>query len=241
MLSALEQEPRTVLLVTHDVDEALLLTHRVLVMSARPGRIVRTLETDLPRDRPRREVVTSPQFSALKESASRRWSDERPCVRPQGEAEREPSSSIVDRYGPPALVVVFTIAIWEIVIQVLDVPTYIWAPPSLIAQTIQENFSELLHHGDVTLMETMVGFFFAIVLGLAFGLLIHFSTMVRRAPVSPADRLAEHPDRRAGAGFVLVLGFGLWPKVAVVTLFCFFPIVVGTIDGLSGVDPNTSG
>ena len=69
LLSALEQEPRTVLLVTHDVDEALLLTHRVIVMSSRPGRIVCTLETDLPRDRPRREIVTSPEFSALKESA----------------------------------------------------------------------------------------------------------------------------------------------------------------------------
>ena len=69
LLSALEQEPRTVLLVTHDVDEALLLTHRVVVMSARPGRIVRTLETDLPRDRPRREIVTSPEFAALKEAA----------------------------------------------------------------------------------------------------------------------------------------------------------------------------
>jgi NitT/TauT family transport system ATP-binding protein len=69
LLSALEQEPRTVLLVTHDVDEALLLTHRVVVMSARPGRIVRTLETDFPRDRPRREVVTSPEFAELKESA----------------------------------------------------------------------------------------------------------------------------------------------------------------------------
>jgi len=69
LLSALELEPRTVLLVTHDVDEALLLTHRVIVMSSRPGRIVRTLATDLPRDRPRREVVTSPEFAHLKESA----------------------------------------------------------------------------------------------------------------------------------------------------------------------------
>ncbi len=69
LLAALEQEPRTVLLVTHDVDEALLLTHRVVVMSARPGRIVRTLETDFPRDRPRREIVTSPEFATLKESA----------------------------------------------------------------------------------------------------------------------------------------------------------------------------
>jgi len=55
--------------VTHDVDEALLLTQRVMVMSARPGRIVRTLVTDLARDRPRREIVTSSEFTALKESA----------------------------------------------------------------------------------------------------------------------------------------------------------------------------
>jgi ABC-type nitrate/sulfonate/bicarbonate transport system ATPase subunit len=69
LLTALERDPRTVLLVTHDVDEALLLTHRVIVMSARPGRIVRTLETDFPRDRPRREIVTSAEFTALKEAA----------------------------------------------------------------------------------------------------------------------------------------------------------------------------
>ena len=69
LLTALDQEPRTVVLVTHDVDEALLLTQRVVVMSARPGRVIRTLETDFPRDRPRREIVTSSEFTSLKESA----------------------------------------------------------------------------------------------------------------------------------------------------------------------------
>jgi len=69
LLTALHQEPRTVVLVTHDVDEALLLTQRVMVMSARPGRVVRTLETDFPRDRSRREIVTSSEFTSLKESA----------------------------------------------------------------------------------------------------------------------------------------------------------------------------
>ena len=69
LLGALEQEPRTVLLVTHDVDEALLLTHHVVVFSARPGRIIRKLDTNFPRDVPRREIVTSPAFAALKESA----------------------------------------------------------------------------------------------------------------------------------------------------------------------------
>lgn len=69
LLSTLEQEPRTVLLVTHDIDEALLLTDHVIVMSARPGRVVLTLETDLPHNVPRREIVTSPKFTAMKERA----------------------------------------------------------------------------------------------------------------------------------------------------------------------------
>jgi ABC-type nitrate/sulfonate/bicarbonate transport system ATPase subunit len=69
LLSALEREPRTVLMVTHDVDEALLLSHDVVVMSARPGTIVRKLEARFPRDVPRREIVTSPEFAALKEQA----------------------------------------------------------------------------------------------------------------------------------------------------------------------------
>ncbi len=48
LLGALEQEPETVLLVTHDVDEALLLTHHVVVLSARPGRIIRHVRDQFP-------------------------------------------------------------------------------------------------------------------------------------------------------------------------------------------------
>jgi ABC-type nitrate/sulfonate/bicarbonate transport system ATPase subunit len=69
LLGALEQEPKTALLVTHDVDEALLLTHQVVVFSARPGRIVRKFETSFPRHVPRREIVTSPEFVTVKEQA----------------------------------------------------------------------------------------------------------------------------------------------------------------------------
>lgn len=69
LLGALEQEPKTALLVTHDVDEALLLTHHVVVFSARPGRIVRKLDTNFPANVPRREIVTSREFTELKEQA----------------------------------------------------------------------------------------------------------------------------------------------------------------------------
>ena len=69
LLGALDAEPRTVVLVTHDVDEALVLSHRVVVFSARPGRIVLTLKTGFAHDVPRREIVTSPAFARLKEEA----------------------------------------------------------------------------------------------------------------------------------------------------------------------------
>ncbi|HLY95488.1 MAG TPA: ABC transporter ATP-binding protein [Gaiellaceae bacterium] len=65
--AALRAEPRTVLLVTHDVEEALLLCERVLVLA--DGRIAAELNVHVSRDAPRREVVTSPAFVELRERA----------------------------------------------------------------------------------------------------------------------------------------------------------------------------
>jgi len=65
--NALAAEPRTVLLVTHDVEEALLLCERVLVLAS--GRVAAELDVDVPRGGPRREVVTSPAFVELRERA----------------------------------------------------------------------------------------------------------------------------------------------------------------------------
>jgi NitT/TauT family transport system ATP-binding protein len=67
LAATLADEPRTVLLVTHDVEEALLLCDRVLVLAG--GRIAADIDVDAPRDGARREVVTSPGFAALRERA----------------------------------------------------------------------------------------------------------------------------------------------------------------------------
>jgi ABC-type nitrate/sulfonate/bicarbonate transport system ATPase subunit len=69
LAEALSAEPRTVVLVTHDVQEALYLADRVAVLSPRPGRIVDEITVPIARPRPRRATVTSREFAALEERA----------------------------------------------------------------------------------------------------------------------------------------------------------------------------
>ncbi len=69
LAEALRADPRTVVLVTHDVEEALYLSDRVAVLSARPARIVAELQAPAPRAADRDAAVTDPAFVAARERA----------------------------------------------------------------------------------------------------------------------------------------------------------------------------
>lgn len=65
LLQTWEQEKRTIVFITHDVDEAAFLANRVVVMAARPGRIDRIIDVDLPYPRTE-QVRLSPEFTAVR-------------------------------------------------------------------------------------------------------------------------------------------------------------------------------
>jgi ABC-type nitrate/sulfonate/bicarbonate transport system ATPase subunit len=69
LAAALAAEPRTVVLVTHDVEEAIFLSDRVAVLSPRPGRVVTQLDVPLARPRDRRAAVTDPELARLRARA----------------------------------------------------------------------------------------------------------------------------------------------------------------------------
>ncbi|GIF14742.1 ABC transporter ATP-binding protein [Actinoplanes teichomyceticus] len=70
LLATWSRDRRTVVFVTHDVDEAVFLANRVVVMAARPGRIAEIVDVDLPYPRTE-QIRLSPQFTALR---NRVWS-----------------------------------------------------------------------------------------------------------------------------------------------------------------------
>ena len=65
LLQVWERHHQTVLFITHDIEEALLLADRVCVMTARPGRIKKSIDVAIPRPRAI-DVTTSPEFNALR-------------------------------------------------------------------------------------------------------------------------------------------------------------------------------
>jgi NitT/TauT family transport system ATP-binding protein len=65
LLQVWERHHQTVLFITHDIEEALLLADRVCVMTARPGRTKKSIDVSIPRPRAI-EVTTSPEFNALR-------------------------------------------------------------------------------------------------------------------------------------------------------------------------------
>jgi putative hydroxymethylpyrimidine transport system permease protein len=166
---------------------------------------------------------------------------ERAHARPLGVAQQayRPETRtrhILTSYGPAIVLAVAAIGLWELLIWLLDVPEYLWPAPSLIVTTLVDNFSGLMSDTWVTLKEVLLGFVIAIAAGLGIGISLHLSATLRRAlyPILIASQSV--PTVVLAPVLVLLMGFNIGPKLAIIGLFCFFPIVVNTVDGLGSVD-----
>ncbi|MBA2454533.1 MAG: ABC transporter permease [Chloroflexia bacterium] len=138
----------------------------------------------------------------------------------------------------PFLLLAGLLAAWEVGVRVTDTPSWFLPTPSEIARETVDSRSALWGHTRTTLLEVLVGFSIATLLGVLSALGIASSRTAERT-IYPAIVASQAIPIIALAPILLIwFGYGLTPKVIVVVLICFFPIAVNMADGLRAVDPD---
>ena len=147
------------------------------------------------------------------------------------------SSSLINRVATP-LIYLILLAAWELLANTLKVPTWILPAPSTIFAAAIKWAPELAHNSWVTLRETVVGFLLAIVLSLPLAILIGLNPLARKLLYPMLLGLQSVPKVAIAPLVILWFGLSEWPKIIVVVLVCFFPILVNMVAGLEAV-PKT--
>jgi ABC-type nitrate/sulfonate/bicarbonate transport system permease component len=135
-----------------------------------------------------------------------------------------------------ALVVVLLAAGWELYARVGTIDDFILPAPTQIAQALYDDRGLLWDNFVVTAVEVGLGIAVALVVGLALAVAIHFSRSVRRAVYPLLVGSQAVPIVVVAPLLVVWWGFGIAPKLAIIALVCFFPVVVTTLDALATVD-----
>ena len=161
---------------------------------------------------------------------------------------REPSRRTLMRIGvvravwnkPVQTLLSFVVffLLWEAVVRFFHIREYILPAPSQIATAIVRYRVELLPALLYTSQSLFSGFLLALVAGVVLALQVAFSTFVQRAvyPLIVVSQLV--PKVALAPIFVIWFGFGLLPKVMIVFLLSFFPVVLNGIVGLRSIDQD---
>ncbi len=164
---------------------------------------------------------------------------------PAGRSSATSGVAAVERLGralthwlPAAVVVAGVLGLWEGYVRLFDVQRWLLPAPSIVAKTVAESPGLLWRHSLVTLEEVVVGFGLALAVGVVLASSIALSRTLERA-IYPFIIASQTIPIIVIAPLLLVwVGYGLTPKVIVVALIAFFPIVVNMVDGLRSVDPD---
>ena len=137
--------------------------------------------------------------------------------------------------GLPVLTLLGILVAWQIFAVIAEPPVWLLPSPTAVAKTAIEWRTDLPYHIWVTLYETLVGFVASIVIGVPLAVLIVYSPILQRT-IYPILLAFQSVPKVAVAPLLLMwVGHGELPKIIVVFLVCFFPIVVSTTSGMQAV------
>jgi NitT/TauT family transport system permease protein/putative hydroxymethylpyrimidine transport system permease protein len=138
----------------------------------------------------------------------------------------------------PLALLALLFGIWELYVDLGGADPLILPAPHAVAKALYDDRALLWSNFAVTAQEVLLGIVVAACAGLLLAVAVHFSRTLRQAlyPLLIASQAVPVP--MIAPLLVLWLGFGIAPKLVVIALVSFFPIVVATFAGLASVDPD---
>lgn len=140
--------------------------------------------------------------------------------------------------GTTLIFVVALLLFWEFGVRVFHVPRYILPALSSIIRQFFSHIDLIWEYTIVTGVETLVGYMIAVVLGVPLAMLVAFSRVLRQTFYPTAVALEMVPKIAFAPLFVVWFGFGFIPKMIIVFLVCFFPILLNGILGFTSLSPE---
>jgi ABC-type nitrate/sulfonate/bicarbonate transport system permease component len=138
----------------------------------------------------------------------------------------------------PMAVVLALVGTWELYVDLGGVSSYVLPAPHSVAQALWDNSALLWSNFKRTAEEVVLGIVLALVSGSLAAIAMHFSLTLRRALYPLAVGSQAVPMAVLALPLVFWWGFGVFPKLVIITVICFFPVLVTTLDALWAVDPD---
>jgi ABC-type nitrate/sulfonate/bicarbonate transport system permease component len=139
---------------------------------------------------------------------------------------------------PPTLLILVLVLGWFFVAKVSGLNSFILPDPLDVLRAGWETRDLLSNAVGVTLLATGIGLVLALLAGIGVAALMDFWPFARRA-MYPILVVSQTIQILAIAPILVIwFGFGVTPTIFIVVLFCFFPLVVSTADGLTSADPE---
>ncbi|MFA7502832.1 MAG: ABC transporter permease [Anaerovoracaceae bacterium] len=140
------------------------------------------------------------------------------------------------RYRYAVMITVIALLLWELLVFLLKPAKWILPAPSQIFRVLIEQRELILASAWVTVYEAMLGFAIAIIVSVFLAILIDRYLALKQGlfPILVASQTV--PIFAIAPLLFIWFGFGILPKIIIVAIICFFPIVTNLVDGLSSTD-----
>jgi NitT/TauT family transport system permease protein len=142
------------------------------------------------------------------------------------------------RRAAPLIVFVLLFVVWESAVHLTGIKEYLLPPPSKVWTELMKRYPTVMDGAWVTTQEIIAGYLLAVVVSIPLALGVAYSRFIENAIYPVVVFLQIVPKIAIAPLFIIWFGFGFAPKLLLVFLLSFFPIVVASIAGFKSADPD---